>query len=272
MPPSIWTSSSSNLASDLTPVQPPFLCVVIPAYNEEQRIQATLDDVTRYLSAQAYSWTVLVVDDGSADATASIVETFARDQPLVELLSVPHGGKGSAVKAGMLHATAQFRFLCDADLSMPIEQLTRFLPPALTDFDIALGSREIPGARRFDEPRRRHLMGRLYNGITRTLAVPGVRDTQCGFKCFRGPVADRLFPLQRTSGFGFDVEILYLARRMGLRLVEVPIDWYHRANSKVRPIQDGFTMTADLLKVRWNSWRGRYNGPTREETPSEEEP
>ncbi len=260
------------MASDLSAVESPFLSVVIPAYNEEQRIRSTLDQVTRYLSTQAYSWTVLVVDDGSADATASIVETFAHDQPHVELLSVPHRGKGSAVKAGMLHATAQYRFLCDADLSMPIEQLDRFLPPALTDYDIALGSREIPGAHRFDEPRRRHLMGRLYNSITRTLAVPGVRDTQCGFKCFRGTVADRLFPLQRTSGFGFDVEILYLARRMGLRLVEVPIDWYHRANSKVRPLQDGFTMTADIFRVRWNTWRGRYKGLTQDGTRSKEEP
>lgn len=250
------------MASDLSHVEPPFLSVVIPAYNEEQRIRSTLEQVTRHLSAQAYSWTVLVVDDGSADATASIVETFAHDQPHVELLSVPHGGKGSAVKAGMLHTNAQYRFLCDADLSMPIEQIDRFLPPALTDYDIALGSREIPGAHRFDEPRRRHLMGRLFNGITRTFAVPGVRDTQCGFKCFRGTVADRLFPLQRTSGFGFDVEILYLARRMGLRLVEVPIDWYHRANSKVRPLQDGFNMTADIFRVRWNTWRGRYKGLT----------
>jgi glycosyltransferase involved in cell wall biosynthesis len=250
------------LASDLSPAEPPFLAVVIPAYNEEQDIRSTLDQVTRYLSAQAYSWTVLVVDDGSTDATASIVETFASDQPHVELLSEPHGGKGAAVQAGMLHTTARYRFLCDADLSMPIEQLPRFLPPSLTDYDIALGSREVAGARRFDEPRRRHIMGRLYNGITRTLAVPGVLDTQCGFKCFRGTVADRLFPLQRTAGFGFDVEILYLARRIGLRLVEVPIDWYHRPHSKVRPLQDGFTMTADILRVRWNTWRGRYKGLT----------
>lgn len=250
------------MASDLSPAEPPFLSVVIPAYNEEQRIHSTLDQVVRYLSAQAYSWTVLVVDDGSTDATASIVDTFARDQPRVELLSMPHRGKGGAVQAGMLHTAAQYRFLCDADLSMPIEQLARFLPPALTDYDIALGSREVPGARRFDEPRRRHIMGRLYNSITRTLALPGVRDTQCGFKCFRGTVANRLFSLQRTSGFGFDIEILYLARRMGLRLVEVPIDWYHRAHSKVRPLQDGFTMTADIFRVRWNTWRGRYKGLT----------
>jgi dolichyl-phosphate beta-glucosyltransferase len=250
------------LASDLSPAEPPFLAVVIPAYNEEQDIRPTLDQITRYLSAQTYSWTVLVVDDGSTDGTASIVETFASDQPHVKLLSEPHRGKGAAVQAGMLHTTAQYRFLCDADLSMSIEQLARFLPPALTDYDIALGSREVAGARRFDEPRRRHIMGRLYNGITRTLAVPGVLDTQCGFKCFLGTVADRLFPIQRTSGFGFDVEILYLARRIGLRLVEVPIDWYYGTHSKVRPIQDGFTMTADILRVRWNTWRGRYKGLT----------
>ncbi len=248
------------MASDPNPAQPAFLSVVIPAYNEEQRIQSTLDQVTRYLSAQTYSWTVLVVDDGSTDTTSVIVESFARSQPNVELLSRPHKGKGGAVQAGMLHTNAQYRFLCDADLSMPIDQLARFLPPALANYDIALGSREVAGARRFEEPRRRHVMGRLFNGITRRLAIPDVLDTQCGFKCFSGAVADRLFPLQRTSGFGFDVEILYLARRMGLRLVEVPIDWYHMAHSKVRPFQDGFAMTADIFRVRWNAWRGRYGG------------
>ena len=241
-----------------TPVDEPFLAVVIPAYNEERRILYTLEQVTEYLAAQTYSWTVLVADDGSTDDTAALVRDFAREQPQVSLLSLIHKGKGWAVRSGMLHTRAAYRFLCDADLSMPIQQLERFLPPQLSGCDIAIGSREAPGSRRFDEPGRRHLMGRLFNDMTKTLAVRGISDTQCGFKCFRGYTADLLFPLQRIPGFGFDVEMLFLAQRMGLRLVEVPIDWYYRSESKVRPLRDGLAMSQDILRVRWNAWRGKY--------------
>ena len=241
-----------------TPVDEPFLSVVIPAYNEERRILNTLEQVTSYLAAQAYSWTLLVADDGSTDDTAAMVNRFARERPQVSLLSLVHRGKGWAVRSGMLHTRAAYRFLCDADLSMPIEQLERFLPPQLTGCDIAIGSREAPGARRFEEPRHRHLMGRLFNDMTRTLAVRGISDTQCGFKCFRGHAADLLFSLQRVPGFGFDVEVLFLAQRMGLRMVEVPIDWYYRAESKVRPLRDGLAMNRDILGVRWNAWLGKY--------------
>lgn len=235
-----------------------FLSVVIPAYNEERRILSTLQRVTDYLATQEYSWTVLVADDGSTDNTAALVRDFAREQPQVTLLPLTHRGKGWAVRSGMLHARGEYRFLCDADLSMPIEQLELFLPPRLTGYDIAIGSREAEGARRFDEPQLRHLMGRLFNGMTRALAVRGINDTQCGFKCFRGGVADLLFPLQRIPGFGFDVEVLFLAQSMRLRLVEVPIDWYHKDASKVHPVRDGLAMTRDILRVRWNALRGKY--------------
>ena len=240
------------------PVNTPFLSIVIPAYNEERRISSTLEKVTNYLTAQDYSWNVIVVDDGSTDGTAALVREFAGEQPQVTLVSIEHRGKGWAVRSGMLHTRAEYRFLCDADLSMPIEQLANFLAPQLTGYDVAIGSREAPGARRFDEPKRRHLMGRLFNGMARALAVHGVSDTQCGFKCFYGPVADLLFPLQRIPGFGFDVEVLFVAQRMGLRLVEVPIDWYYRTESKVRPLRDGLAMSRDILRVRWNAWRGKY--------------
>ena len=244
-----------------TPTDAPFLSVVIPAYNEERRILSTLRQITSYLASQEYSWEVLVADDGSTDGTSALVRDFAGEQPHVNLLPLVHRGKGWAVRSGMLHIRGQYRFLCDADLSMPIEQLERFLPPRLTDFHIGVGSREVSGSRRFDEPMHRHLMGRLFNGITRALAVRGVNDTQCGFKCFRGTTADLLFPLQRIPGFGFDVEVLFLAHRMGLRLVEVPIDWYYRSESKVRPLHDGLAMIRDILRVRWNAWRGKYGRP-----------
>ncbi len=242
------------------PAGEPFLCLVIPAYNEERRIFATLQEATSYLERQDYSWNILVADDGSTDGTAALVQEFARKEPRVLLRSLPHGGKGWAVRSGMLATKAAYRFLCDADLSMPIELIERFLPPKLTECNVALGSREVVGARRIGEPRRRHVMGRLFNAFTRLLAVRNVKDTQCGFKCFTGSAAEMLFSRQTLNGFGFDVEVLFLAQRMKLRLVEVPIDWYYKSESKVHPLRDGLAMGRDILKVRWNAWRGRYDG------------
>ena len=241
-------------------VSQPFLSLVIPAYNEEVRISSTLSQVVEYLGRQPYTWEVMVVDDGSTDATAALVEPFADETSEVQLVRVPHRGKGWAVNRGMLSASGEYRFLCDADLSMPIDQVSRFLPPEASDFDIAIGSREIAGARRVGEPHSRHVMGRVYNGLVRLLAVSGISDTQCGYKCFRGEVARELFPLLKLSGFAFDVEILFLARKRGLRVREVPIDWYYRTESRVRPLKDSWAMTCDILKMRWYHLRGKYKG------------
>jgi len=236
----------------------PLLSVVIPAYNEENRILDTLEQVTTYLYQQSYSWEVLVVDDGSSDATSSLVEGFASCHSQVRLERLPHGGKGWAVKQGMLKACGQFRFMCDADLSMPIEQIARFLPPVLADYDIAIGSREVLGARRIGEPIIRYKLGRLFNHLVRLLVVPAVKDTQCGFKCFRGSVAQEIFPLQTVDGFAFDVEVLLLAQSRGMDIREVPIDWHYRDMSKVR-ILNSFEMLRDILRVKWTLLRGRYN-------------
>ena len=236
----------------------PFLSVIIPAYNEELRIADTLTKVVAYLDSQAYTWEVVVADDGSTDSTAELVKAFAGDRPNVHLIGVSHGGKGWAVNHGMLWTTGEYRFLCDADLSMPAEQVSRFLPPETPHFDIAIGSREAFGARRIGEPYQRHFMGRAYNLLVRLLAIPGLSDTQCGFKCFRGQVAQEIFPLQRLHGFSFDVEILFLAHKRRLRIVEVPIDWYYRSQSKVRPFRDSLAMSLDVLKIRWHHLRGRY--------------
>lgn len=233
----------------------PFLSVVIPAYNEAGRISATLKQVVDFLSTRAYDWEVVVADDGSTDATANLVTEWVRRHShtgrTVRLLSLPHGGKGWAVKHGMLAAQGRYRFLCDADLSMPIEQVERFLPPRLEGYHIAIGSREAPGSRRIGEPLRRRLMGKVFGRIVRLSLLPGISDTQCGFKCLEAETAEALFPTLRLSGFSFDVELLVLARRRGLRVVEVPIDWHYRSQSKVHPLRDAARMLADVVRL----WR-----------------
>ena len=237
----------------------PFLSVVIPSYNEERRIGATLEGVLLYLNEQPYTWEVLVVDDGSNDDTAAIASDFARNvEAQVRVLTVPHRGKGWAVKQGMLAATGRYRFMADADLAMPIEQLGAFLERMAEGYDIVIGSRQIAGARRYGEPASRHVMGRVFNWVVRNFAVGGFKDTQCGFKCFRGEVADELFDLQKTDGFGFDVEILYVASKRGLRILEMPIDWHHQRSSKVRPVTDTFLMLRDIILIRLRDIRGRY--------------
>ena len=229
----------------------PFLSVVIPAYNEESRIRATLEQVHAYLSAQDYGWEIVVADDGSTDRTAHIVCAFAVEHEGVRHLPLEHRGKGWAVQQGMLAATGEFRFLSDADLSMPVEQVGRFLPPNLKNADVAVGSREMPGSRRYGEPGHRHLMGRVFNLLIQALALPGIRDTQCGFKCFRSESTRVLFEKQTLAGFAFDVEVLYMARKSRLSITEVAIDWYFREGSKVRPVQDTLNMVWDVLKIRW---------------------
>ena len=227
------------------------LSVVIPAYNEELRISRTIREVIAYLDSRDYGWEIVVADDGSADATAALVREEAGQDERVRVISLPHGGKGWAVRNGMLAAVGEFRLLCDADLSVPIEQVERLLPPQSGGVDVAVGSREAPGAVRYDEPGRRHVMGRVFNALTRRLAAPGVADTQCGFKCFRASAAEELFGRSTMNGFSYDVEILHLARRFGMSIAEIAVDWHYREHSKVRPVRDAFSMTLDLLLIRW---------------------
>ena len=238
----------------------PHLSVVVPAYNEATRILATLDAVVAHLSAKPFPWELIVVDDGSSDGTADLVESWASGEPRVRVESIPHAGKGGAVRSGMLAATGRLRFMCDADLAMPIAHLDDFLLRIYDGYDVVIGSREAEGARRFDEPALRHVMGRVFNWSVKAIAVPRIQDTQCGFKCFRADAAEDLFRLQRVEGFGFDVEILHLAFKRGYRVHELPIDWRYQAESKVRPAVDSFQMLRDALLVRWRSARGAYDG------------
>ena len=239
-------------------VSPPELSIVIPAFNEEGRIVGTLERLVDYLIEAPLSWEVVVVDDGSSDKTVKITSGWADTRDGVRLESIRHRGKGAAVKHGMLEASGRYRFLCDADLAMPVEWLGAFLERMEEGYDIVIGSRQIAGARRFNEPATRHISGRIFNWMVRLLTVRDFQDTQCGFKCFRGDVAEQLFTMQRTAGFGFDVELLYLAVRRRMRVLEMPIDWHHQRASKVRPVVDPLLMLRDVALVRWNEFRGRY--------------
>ena len=236
----------------------PYLSIIIPAHNEEQRLPHTLEQVADFLSRQDFSSEIIVVENGSSDRTLTLAQAYAQRIPNLRVLHSAERGKGLAVKMGMLAARGRYRFFADADLSMPIAEVARFIPPALPDVQVAIGSREAPGAVRYDEPSYRHVTGRVFNTIVRVLALPGLEDTQCGFKCFRGDIADEVFPLQTISGWTFDVEVLFIARRRGYRIAEVGIPWYFNADSKVRVARDASRMFLDLINIRLNAWAGRY--------------
>lgn len=237
----------------------PLLSLIIPAYNEENRLPLSLDRIFAFLAGQPYSAEVLVVENGSQDRTLKIAQEYARRYSNLRVLSLKERGKGRAVQYGMLQASGEYCYMCDVDLSMPVEEINLFLPPALVDFDIAIASREAPGAVRYNEPVYRHLVGRMFNAMIRAVALPGLQDTQCGFKCFRKEVARQLFSRQTLMGWSFDVEVLFIARRRGYRIVEIPIHWHFDPDSKVRVLQDSFRMALDLFKIRLNALRGVYD-------------
>jgi glycosyltransferase involved in cell wall biosynthesis len=242
-----------------------FLSLIIPAHNEEHRLPPTLKAINAYLDRQRYAAEVIVVENGSQDLTAVVAEAFAADHPRVRLLRERGRGKGLAVRRGMLEAEGEYRFICDADLSMPITELAKFLPPALSDYEVAIGSREAPGARRFNEPPYRHIQGRVFSNLVKLFALPGFEDTQCGFKCFTAAAALDLFSVQRFDGMSFDVEVLYIARQRGYTIREVPIDWYYRSESRVHPLADPMRMLRDILTIRRNWRQGVYSPrPARE--------
>ena len=235
----------------------PAVSLVIPVYNEEHRLPRTIPGVLAFLERQGFSWEVLFADDGSADRTAEMVQQLTGEHAGVRLLPLPHRGKGHAVRSGMLAAQGRFCFYSDVDFSVPIEDLPRFLP-ALEGAEVAIASREAPGAVRRAEPAYRHLMGRFYNAMVRLLLLPGIRDTQCGFKGFRHEVVSHLFSRQGMEGWGFDIELLYMARRRGYRIVEVPVHWTYGRHSRIRPLRDSWGMFRDAWRVRWRAWRGLY--------------
>jgi glycosyltransferase involved in cell wall biosynthesis len=237
----------------------PLLSLIIPARNEEERLPATLMQIAAFIESQEkFAAEVIVVDSASSDATRKIVMEYGARYPFIKYLHEKTVGKGAAVRTGMLAGQGDYLLACDADLAVPIDGAGKFLPPQLPDCDIAIGSRQAEGARRYNEPFHRHLMGRVFNLIVRLLLLPGLHDTQCGFKCFRRDVAHDLFSLSKINGWSFDVEILYMARLKGYRIVEVPVDWYYGERSKVNPVKDTWHMLREVLVIRRNSRKGLY--------------
>jgi glycosyltransferase involved in cell wall biosynthesis len=236
----------------------PFLSIILPAHNEEQRLPKTLDEINVFIQAQSYPVEVVLVENGSADRTLELAQEYAVRQSYLKVIHEEQRGKGRAVRTGMLATQGQYRIFCDVDFSMPVSEISRFIPPVLPDSQVAIGSREAPGAIRYHEPYYRHLSGRVFNTLVRLLALPGLQDTQCGFKCFRGDIADEIFPLQTNNGWTFDVEVLYIARQRGYKIVEVPIPWYFNPESKIRMARDSWNMVRELLAIRRNSRAGLY--------------
>jgi glycosyltransferase involved in cell wall biosynthesis len=238
---------------------PTFLSIIIPAHNEESRLPRTLEQIFAFLSTQPFSAEVIVVENNSSDRTLELAREYAVKHPSLTVIHEDARGKGNAVRRGVLEAHGEYRFICDADLSMPIEDLAKFVPPQLVDFDIAIASREAKGSVRYHEPFYRHFGGRVVNLMIRMLILPGLQDTQCGFKCFRAESTESIFKLQTTSGWSFDIELLYLARKRKLRIQEIPIHWYFDPDSKVKAVRDALRMFGDILRIHANNLRGQYD-------------
>lgn len=227
------------------------LSIVIPAYNEAHRLPATLDRIEAYLRPRAIEAEVIVVDDGSTDATAAIARARAASWPALKLVAAPrNGGKGRAVQLGMAAATGRYRVFSDADLSVPIEDIELLLRPLRDGASVAIGSRGLKESQiELHQPWYRETMGKTFNKLVRLLVLRGVHDTQCGFKAFTAEVATRVFPPLQTRGFGFDVEVLYRARALGYAIVEVPTRWINSPQSRVNPIWHSSAMFLELLAI-----------------------
>ena len=239
----------------------PFYSIVIPAYNESARLGGTLEKVLGYVREQQWDAEVIVVNDGSRDNTAEIVRTFAAKHPVLRLLENPgNRGKGYSVRNGMLNARGRVALFSDADLSSPIEEAPKLFQALEEGADIAIGSRWLRAEMQTQrQPLHRQLFGRVFNLLLRLTLGLQFKDTQCGFKAFKQPAAKAIFPLQKIERWGFDPEILFLARKLGYKVVEVPVRWGHSGGARINPLIDGARMFQEMLHIRWNDLKGRYN-------------
>lgn len=244
------------------------LSVVIPAYNEEPNFKKGLvEEVPKYLEKQDYAYEILIVDDGSTDKTAQLADEFARKYKNVRVIKNPHEGKAETVKKGVEEAKGELILFTDFDQATPLSEIEKLLP-FFPEYDIVIGSRQLPGAKRDKEPIYRHIMGLGFNLVVQTIAVRGIWDTQAGFKCFKADIAKELFTKLKVYGKGkkvqgalvtaFDVELLFIAKKHGYKIKEVPIVWHHVATTRVNPIKDSIKMFRDVIKVRANDLKGVY--------------
>ena len=235
--------------------------LVIPAYNEGARLAPTLEKVLGYMARHECDAEVIVVNDGSRDNTADIVRSFAQDHPSLRLVENPgNRGKGYSVRNGVLHARGRIVLFTDADLSSPIEEVPKLLQALAAGADIAIGSRWLQAELQTKrQSLHRQLFGRIFNLLLRLTLGLQFKDTQCGFKAFRQRAALAVFPLQKIEGWGFDPEILFLARKFGLKVQEVPVVWAHDGGTRINPIADGARMFVEMLRIRWYDLSGKYN-------------
>jgi len=240
---------------------PPTYTIVIPAYNESARLGATLEKVLGYVHAQGWDCEVIVVNDGSRDNTADIVRSLAAKDPILRLVENPgNRGKGYSVRNGMLHSAGQIVLFSDADLSSPIEEAPKLLAALEDGADIAIGSRWLRAETQTQrQPLHRQLFGRIFNLMLRATLGLQFADTQCGFKAFKRPAVQAIFPQQKIERWGFDPEILFLARKLGFKTKEVPVAWGHSGGARINPVIDGAKMFQEMLRIRWYSLTGKYD-------------
>jgi len=245
--------------------------IIIPAYNEGRRIGESLDQVLAHAAREGWRCEVIVVNDGSRDNTAEIVRQHMRHSPMVRLLENPRNlGKGYSVRHGMLHAAGDVVMFTDADLSSPIQEAGKLFAALEQGADVAIGSRWLRAElQRRRQPLYRELLGRIFNLLLRLILGLNFKDTQCGFKAFNRKAAEAIFPVLRVERWGFDPEVLFLARRWGLRVAEVAVEWGHDSRSKINPLTDGFRMLLDMVRIRWTALSGGYRGAGQAKRPLE---
>jgi glycosyltransferase involved in cell wall biosynthesis len=238
----------------------PTYSIVIPAFNEGARLGKTLDQVIAFAQQQRWRFEIVVVNDGSTDSTADLARQYSQRNPQVRLVENPgNRGKGFSVRNGMLNASGDIILFTDADLSSPISEALKLIAAIETGADVAIGSRWLdPSLQTKRQSVLRQVLGRVYNLLMRVILGLNFKDTQCGFKAFTRAAARAVFPSQHIERWGFDPEVLFLARRAGLRMQEVPVRWGHDTGTRIHPFRDGFQMVVEMVSIRWRDMRGEY--------------